>query len=298
MQRLTQLASATLLCATVAACASTPPPPSGGVRVASRADKPARLPDRPRSYAEAWGSNERSSPTSKPAKPRGANTPGVYKVGPPYQVGGVWYVPAEQPDYEETGLASWYGANFHGRQTANGETFDSASFTAAHTTLPIPSLVEVTNLENGRTLKVRVNDRGPFSPARIIDLSQAAADELGFRTKGTASVRVRYLGRADGMTVAAREPARRAALQVASVTSSPDGGWAVQAGAFAQPDRADHVARVLKTAGRTQIKPLDRNGRTLYRVVVGPWSDPGAAAAARSEVAALGFTDAKVVAAF
>lgn len=119
---------------------------------------------------------------------------GEYKVGKPYQVGGIWYVPREQPNYDETGIASWYGADFHQKATANGELFDMNAVTAAHTTLPLPSMVEVTNLDNGRRIVVRVNDRGPFVGNRIIDLSQEAARQLGYDRKGLAKVRVRYVG--------------------------------------------------------------------------------------------------------
>lgn len=119
---------------------------------------------------------------------------GAYKVGQPYQVGGVWYVPKEQPDYDRTGVASWYGDQFNLKPTANGEIFDKTIPSAAHTTLPLPSMVEVTNLDNGKKLVVRVNDRGPFVDNRIIDLSHEAARELGYDLKGLAHVRVRYLG--------------------------------------------------------------------------------------------------------
>ncbi|RAK55306.1 septal ring lytic transglycosylase RlpA family protein [Phenylobacterium soli] len=125
--------------------------------------------------------------------PRPAGAPG-YKVGLPYQVGGVWYVPREQPNYNEVGVASWYGDQFHMKATANGEIFDKDIPSAAHTTLPMPSLVEVTNLDNGRKLIVRVNDRGPFVDGRIIDLSHEAARQLGYDRQGLAKVRVRYIG--------------------------------------------------------------------------------------------------------
>lgn len=122
---------------------------------------------------------------------------GVYKVGQPYQVGSVWYYPKEQPDYDETGVASWYGPEFGSRKTANGERFDPNGLTAAHRTLPMPVNVRVTNLDNGKSLVVRVNDRGPFSRGRIIDVSARAAQLLGFYGQGTAKVRVTYLARAD-----------------------------------------------------------------------------------------------------
>ncbi len=117
----------------------------------------------------------------------------VYKIGKPYQVGGVWYYPREDFEYDESGIASWYGPDFHGKLTANGETFDQNTVTAAHKTLPLPSIVRVTNLENGRSLVVRINDRGPFVNGRIIDLSRKSAQLLGIETKGTARVRVQVM---------------------------------------------------------------------------------------------------------
>lgn len=122
---------------------------------------------------------------------------GVYRVGNPYQIGGTWYYPHEQPDYDETGIASWYGPGFYGNLTADGELFTAQDLTAAHRTLPMPVNVRVTNLENGQSLVVRINDRGPFAQGRIIDLSERAAKLLGYYEKGTARVRVQYLARAD-----------------------------------------------------------------------------------------------------
>jgi rare lipoprotein A len=124
-------------------------------------------------------------------------TRGIYKVGQPYQIEGVWYYPHEDQFYDETGIASWYGPDFHGKNTANGELYDMDTLTAAHRTLPLPVIVRVTNLENGRSLLVRVNDRGPYARGRIIDLSRRAAQLLGVYEKGTARVRVQYEGRAE-----------------------------------------------------------------------------------------------------
>ena len=121
---------------------------------------------------------------------------GRYQVGKPYKVAGRWYRPNHDENYDNTGLASWYGPNFHGRQTANGEIFDQNAISAAHPTLPLPSYVRVTNLENNRSIMVRVNDRGPFAYGREIDLSRRSAEMLGFINKGTARVRVKYVGRA------------------------------------------------------------------------------------------------------
>ncbi|MBV9062639.1 MAG: septal ring lytic transglycosylase RlpA family protein [Alphaproteobacteria bacterium] len=131
-----------------------------------------------------------------PAPSNTGHAAGGYKVGAPYQVGDTWYYPHEQPDYDETGVASWYGPNFYGKPTADGELFTGDDLTAAHPTLPLPVNVRVTNLENGRSLVVRVNDRGPFANGRIIDVSRHTAELLGFYAKGTAKVRVTYLGRA------------------------------------------------------------------------------------------------------
>lgn len=118
---------------------------------------------------------------------------GHYKVGRPYTIKGKRYYPSVDYAYNETGIASWYGPGFHGKATANGETYDQNELTAAHKTLPLPSIVRVTNLENGKSLIVRVNDRGPYAHGRIIDMSQRAAQLLGFRNKGIAKVRVEVL---------------------------------------------------------------------------------------------------------
>ena len=130
---------------------------------------------------------EREEVASVPA------TGGHYKVGKPYQIQGTWYYPRVQYDYDETGIASWYGPGFHGKPTANSEIYDQEALTAAHRTLPMPSMVRVTNLENGRSLKLRINDRGPFARGRIIDVSHHAAGLLGFRESGTAKVRVELI---------------------------------------------------------------------------------------------------------
>ena len=139
-------------------------------------------------------------PVSPPPSNNAVTVPksaGVYKVGNPYQIDNVWYYPHEQPDYDETGIASWYGPTFYGKYTANGELYDGGALTAAHRTLPMPVNVRVTNLENGKSIVVRVNDRGPYARGRIIDLSRHAAELLDVVQTGTARVRVTYLGRAD-----------------------------------------------------------------------------------------------------
>ncbi len=127
----------------------------------------------------------------RPAAP--PTSTGPYKIGSPYQVNGTWYHPQVDYGYDAVGVASWYGPGFHGRQTANGETYDENALTAAHPSLPMPSLVRVTNLDNGRAVVVRINDRGPFAHGRLIDLSRRGAEELGFVNLGTARVRVQIL---------------------------------------------------------------------------------------------------------
>src|SRR5579863_7550389 len=121
---------------------------------------------------------------------------GTYRVGKPYMVAGRVYVPEEDVNYREEGLASWYGDDFHGRSTANGEIFDMTSLSAAHPTLPMPCYVRVTNLGNGKSLIVRVNDRGPYHANRVMDVSSRAAELLEFKNNGVARVRVEYVGRA------------------------------------------------------------------------------------------------------
>ncbi len=155
--------------ALLSACSSGGPDPKWGVSSSPR----------------VYGQNDRI--------PKGG---GSYKLGRPYMVGGRWYTPREQPGYDASGIASWYGDDFHGRKTANGEIYDMNRFTAAHPTLPLPTYAYVTNLDNGRTILVRINDRGPYVGNRVIDLSRAAANELGTRGKGLGRVRVRYAGHA------------------------------------------------------------------------------------------------------
>lgn len=125
--------------------------------------------------------------------PRGG---GQYLVGRPYRVAGRTYVPTENPGYTAVGMASWYGAAFHGRRTSNGEVYDMASITAAHPTMPLPSYARVTNLGNGYSVIVRVNDRGPFHGGRVMDVSSRTADILNFKGAGTAKIKVEYVGRA------------------------------------------------------------------------------------------------------
>ncbi|MEF2074344.1 septal ring lytic transglycosylase RlpA family protein [Consotaella aegiceratis] len=137
-----------------------------------------------------------------PASPRVTTLASVRKgggrshVGKPYKVRGKWYYPKEEPNYSKVGTASWYGPNFHGRLTANGEIYDMNGLSGAHPTFPLPSYARVTNVENGRSVMVRINDRGPFADGRLVDLSSRVADLLDFKSAGTAKVELDYVGRA------------------------------------------------------------------------------------------------------
>ena len=191
---------------------------------------------------------------------------GRYKVGNPYQINGIWYYPKVDYDYVETGIASWYGPKFHNKKTANGEIFDMNNVSAAHRTLPMPSLVRVTNLNTGRAINVRINDRGPFAHGRIIDLSRRAAQLLGFERVGTSLVRVEILSeesrqmayRAQNLRggTAPLEPNRPESAPTVSVTSStlppPDGAK------VAKPPSAEFKVAPVKTApvktGRSQAE--------------------------------------------
>lgn len=228
---------------------------------------------------------------------------GIYKVGKPYKIAGEWYYPRENTKYDNIGIASWYGPKFQGRRTANGEIFDMNLLTAAHPTLPMPVMVQVTNLENGRSMKLRVNDRGPFKKNREIDLSRRAAEILGFKDKGTARVRVKYLHRAPlynqrGQLISGDEsdsfvfdkpytPTRDRYVSAAPITEvetkSLDGQdlpskksvlpkqkYYVQLGVFSRRDSAEALRQKLLQIGQVEVSELISGGRQLYRVRVGP----------------------------
>ncbi len=255
------------------------------------------------------------------------------RVGPPYESNGQWYVPTPEPGYQQTGTASWYGAQFHGQRTASGETFDQAALTAAHPTLPIPSLVQVTNLENGREVIVRVNDRGPFSGDRLIDLSRGAAQVLGFEEAGHARVHVRYLGPAprrvnsDGTpapesvhapasmaqqpeegprALLPQQPVRTADLDGAPVAERPvyapaptfsGGVFFVQVGAFSDPVNAQRVRDAVASAGPVVVDTrTTASGAELFRVRVGPFANQEEADGARRMLSTLGYAESVVAA--
>ena len=264
--------------------------------------------------------------------PQGMNG-GTYKVGSPYQIKGVWYYPKEEPGYDETGIASWYGDYFHGRRTANGETYNMNALTAAHRTLPMPSFVDVTNLENGKQIRVRVNDRGPYARGRIIDVSRRAAELLGFKDKGVAKVRVTYAGSVRGTDKVSMGPANAAPLTEVSISGAgtagrsqeirtaslgpeipmigggvdaldgevrivpPEAGrqiW-IQTGAFENRSNAVRQSKELGKAGPVTVAEAKKGGRAVYRVRLGPIADVPSADGKLDQVIELGFNGAQIV---
>ena len=225
---------------------------------------------------------------------------GHYKVGQPYEIKGVWYHPAEDPFYDEEGIASWYGEPFHGQLTANGEVYDMNELTAAHKTLPMPVYVRVTNLENGRSLDLRVNDRGPFIAGRIIDVSRRGAQLLEFEGKGTARVRVQVIDQESGRTWAelGRQPAGTDGASAPAIElthEDPGGGLFVQAGAFTNAANAFVVSNALVGTGDIHVIRAVVHDRVFYRVRVGPFLARGQADRIREQVMGLGYHEAIVV---
>jgi rare lipoprotein A len=285
----------------------------------------------PTRLATSVSGNSTGRPYSGPPAP--GSTSGLRGTEKPYQIKGIWYYPKTDPSYDEQGIGSWYGQQFHNRRTANGELFDMDLPSAAHKTLPLPCIVEVTNLDNGRKMRVRVNDRGPFVDGRIIDLSKAAAEGLGYGRAGIAHVRVRYIGPASKtpfderrMIAAASPPPEpryapppveampppRAAydpppqIQAQAQSEPPPryvddppivatSAYRVQAGSFANRDNAERAAAQLSGAGEASIESIARNQGVLYRVVVKAGPDEAEAFGVRDRVAALGFSDATVL---
>ncbi|MDD3181501.1 MAG: septal ring lytic transglycosylase RlpA family protein [Alphaproteobacteria bacterium] len=194
----------------------------------------------------ACGGGRGPAPSAKQRTSTGDS--GYYKVGKPYQIKGNWYYPKEDYSYDETGIASWYGADFHNQATANGEIYNKNELTAAHKTLPMPSLARVTNLENGRSIVVRVNDRGPFSGARVIDVSQRASQLLGFERQGTAKVRVQVLAdESKAIADAMRTYGGSASSAQVSVASSTVSDSSVEVASLGHPE--------YNTAFTTPVQP-------------------------------------------
>lgn len=254
-------------------------------------------------------------PPSAPTDLASTTPHGTYKLGSPYRINGVWYYPEFDPTYDNVGIASWYGRDFHGRPTANGEVFDMGLVSAAHPTMPMPSLVEVTNLENGRSIKLRVNDRGPFHDNREIDLSQAAARELGFENNGLAKVRVRFVGLlpANGTpprpgtstrpsavvastTAATQQMSQPKADRISSASLASGCGTVdahfVQVAAVREVASARSLAADLATLGDVELAAA---AQQLTRVRLGPYPSRRDAFGKLAQVRGLGYHDALVV---
>lgn len=219
-----------------------------------------------------------------------------YKIGNPYYIKGRRYIPHENYTYSEKGSASWYGPNFHGKKTANGGVFDMYRYTAAHRTLPLPSLVRVTNLENGKTIVVKINDRGPFAKDRIIDLSKATAEYLGVIRNGTAWVQVdilpehskmlkhAMLGKRsmpifdtkgnvvsqDGMVVPSA-PQKSSPKPHPVASSNTAKGYYIQAGVYANLANALKSGKAIQSVGKTKIYKHRLNDTVVYAVRIGPF---------------------------
>ena len=226
---------------------------------------------------------------------------------------GKWYYPKEDYNYVETGTASWYGKDFHAKYTANGEVYDMNTLTAAHRTLPLPSIVRVTNLENGRSLVLRVNDRGPFAKNRIIDISKRGAQLLGFQAQGTAKVKVEIMAEeskalkaamtgAPAPTVVVKNEPKTITIPKKVVSSytetaqnASDGIFYIQAGSFANKDVADNLKSQLHKYGEINIMPAEVNGSRFYRVRVGPFYGKTDANITLLKIKDAGLSDARVI---
>lgn len=254
----------------VAGCSSTTRPPGFPD---SRDSAPARRLD-PDLIADAV---PRAEPRSR------YGNPDSYRV-----LGRRYRVLQQSTGYVERGIASWYGTKFHGRRTSSGEPYDMYAMTAAHKTLPLPTYVEVRNLNNGRTAIVKVNDRGPFHENRIIDLSYAAATKLGILGKGTGLVEIRAIDprRAE----AAPGPAERTA-------AAADPRMYIQAGAFSVQDNAQRRLRRIIESLQTPVRlqQVEQDGRSLYRVRIGPVASVQQADRITERLGRMGITNSHVV---
>jgi rare lipoprotein A len=235
-------------------------------------------PERPQDISEVPDAVPHPEPLSRYGNP------------PYYEVFGKrYYTLKSSKGYAERGIASWYGTKFHGKRTSSGEPYDMYSMTAAHKTLPLPTFAKVTNLKTGRSIVVRINDRGPFHDNRVVDLSYAAAAKLGILDQGTGLVELRALDPSQGEPVAQPSPPPRA---------YPNGpNLYVQVGAFGSHHNADRLRSSLQgTLERAiRIQNLEVAGKPLYRVQVGPLASVENADALSERLTQLGFQDVQVV---
>lgn len=190
---------------------------------------------------------------------------GHFKVGAPYEIDDIWYYPTVYKSYDRTGIASWYGNNFHGKFTANGEIYNENALTAAHKTLPLPSVIKVTNLDNNATAILTINDRGPYVKDRLLDVSKRAAQQLGFFDKGITKVRVEMM---PGLTKQLLKDYKKKS-QLVNFDDN-ELGYFIQLGAFGKEKNADKMAVNILEFGDPTITPIAFNDKTLYRVRIGP----------------------------
>jgi rare lipoprotein A len=301
-----------LVLAVVAGCAAPPkaPPPSAGPAARPPAPTPPAAPVPPSKYYSDDGP-PLAMPSDLDAVADAVPRPEALHrfANRPYTVLGREYVPATSPrPYRERGVASWYGRKFHGQKTSTGEVYDMFAMSAAHPTLPLPSYAKVTSLASGRSVVVRVNDRGPFLHGRIIDLSYAAAHRLGIAQKGSGEVEVEAIVLAD--TLAAAPPLPPVAPPTvsgappAAAPPAPEpapagtgGGFVVQLGAFANYANAQaFLAHAQNQMTAAEVEPRVRQQNGLWRVYVGPYPNRDDARRAASRIAsAFGFSTAVTV---
>lgn len=283
-----------LVVALLSACQSLPvpvspaPSPPAAPASAPPSGEQASLPAPPEPFRNIYTQEKDSAPVAPPpdidyaAIPDAVPAPeprGKYGNKSPYKVNGRTYtVLADARGYRAEGIASWYGKKFHGHRTSSFEKYDMYAMTAAHTTLPIPTYVRVTNLDNDRSVIVRVNDRGPFHPGRIIDLSWAAAQKLGYIGNGTARVRVEAI-EADA------PPADAAPAGAPAAINDIEPGFYVQLGAFSFPDAARQLAERARATVGERVTVLAGDD-LLYRVRVGPYEDRASAERMRDTLTA------------
>lgn len=244
---------------------------------------------------------------------------GVYKVGNSYTALGQSYTPREDYNYSEIGMASWYGTDFHNKRTANGELYNMNAVTAAHRTLPLPSIVRVTNLENGRSIIARVNDRGPYVKNRIIDLSQKGAELLGYKIKGTTKVKVEILEKESRALkeamlskdnsskiynksikyseVSMANASSQAKTSSASSFNTPieTGTFYVQVGAFSDLAKAKEMAEDMKRFGQVSIYEAYLSKEGVYRVRLGAYHTRDEALQILDRVLDYGHADVTIV---
>lgn len=217
---------------------------------------------------------------------------GRYHVGEPYQVAGRWFTPKEQPKYDKTGPASWYGEAFNRRMTSNGEWFDMTRLTAAHPTLPLPSYAKVTNVNNGKTVVVRINDRGPFVGPRIIDLSKQSASALGFKRQGTATVRVQYIGPAplddDGSNLVAMNRELENGTPLRQMIAAASGKRRVEPVQVAEADPVEQGAYAFEPEPPIAEMEQGIPSAVNYFVQAGTFADPDNAERLRQEFVNIG----------